>query len=84
MQAKIRNCPDCATEMKPVRLLDATTTQLDTEGAEHVDLQYAAMDAHIERAWGQTFVPSAGRVTAQMCPECGRLVLVGVPNEPRP
>ena len=68
-------CPDCETELHPIKLLDATNLGLGTEGIGHVETCYAAESA--EASWYTKTVPKAGVVKAKICPACGRIVLHG-------
>lgn len=61
--------------MRDVKLIDATTHDLLMEGCQHVDLAYAAPEANGSFFFGK--VPALGRVRAQLCPECGRMLLYG-------
>ncbi len=61
-------CPDCGAAMQPIRLIDHTRSTIDEE------LSYTAADAR--QGWYGGF-PVAGRVSASMCCDCGRIVLFG-------
>jgi len=63
--------------MQPVKLLDATNPGLSQEGIGHVELSYAAPDA--SASFFLRTIPKSGTVRAQICPECGRIVLHGEP-----
>ena len=70
-----RTCPDCDSTMHPIKLLDATNLGMGTEGIGHVEQAYAAINA--EASWVTKTVPKAGTVRANICPQCGRIVLHG-------
>ena len=70
-----RECPECKAQLRDVKLLDATAHDLLMQGCQHVDLAYAALDSGKSVFFGK--VPALGRVRAQMCPECGRMLLYG-------
>ena len=65
-----RSCPDCRGVMQPIKLIDHTRSVIDTE------LSYTAADA--QQGWFGGF-PVAGTVCAQMCCDCGRILLYGEP-----
>jgi endogenous inhibitor of DNA gyrase (YacG/DUF329 family) len=80
-----RMCPDCQTPMQPIRLVDATSSEVfGTEGSDHVDLEYALPDTPTKMGWKSHYVPAAGRVGAVMCPACGRIVLYAIPRDHPP
>jgi hypothetical protein len=64
-------CPDCQTQMRPIKLIDSA---YDT----HELLGYAAGEA--ERSWFLGKYKEAGKVAARMCPACGRIILHAVPS----
>jgi len=64
-------CPDCESEMYPIKLIDSTG-----QGGDRA-LGYAAGDAEQSR-WLRVF-PIEGKVGARMCPTCGRIVLHAEP-----
>ena len=61
-------CPDCQSEMRPIKLIDSTGKY-----HSHRQLGYAAGEA--ERGWFLGRYPEEGKVAARMCPSCGRIVL---------
>ena len=63
-------CPDCRGTMQPIKLIDHTRSVIDAE------LSYIAADA--QQGWFGGF-PVAGTVSAQMCCDCGRILLFGEP-----
>jgi hypothetical protein len=71
------NCPDCQTELQPIKLLDATDTGMGGHGISHTDLSYAAPDSAAS-LFTRT-VPRLGTVQAKICPHCGRIILYGRP-----
>jgi hypothetical protein len=66
-------CPDCQTQMYPIKLIDSTG-----EYYTHELLGYAAGEA--ERSWFLGRYKEAGKVAAKMCPDCGRIILHAVPS----
>ncbi len=66
------SCPDCETPLQNIKLIDHSI-EPDRE------LEYAAGDAH--RGFFLRRFRVAGRVRAQLCPACGRIVLHGEPNQ---
>lgn len=73
-------CRDCAADMQPVKLLDATNVAYRRdEGAAHVELAYAALDANASFFTRQ--IPQLGNVRGFICPACGEIRLQGVPKE---
>lgn len=64
-----KSCPECSAEMAPVYLIDRG------HGNSHKGLEYAA-----EEGWWPFRLPSAGKVHAFMCSECGRILLYGYPH----
>lgn len=73
-----RKCEPCNQEMRPIRLVDATSIGTDHTGMEHVDLGYSAIDE--QAMWLTGRVPTLGSVYGVICPECGRIELYGVPR----
>ena len=65
-------CPDCHTEMRPIKLIDSTG-----ENPMHQQLTYAVADS--EQSWFLGKFKVAGKVAARMCPACGRIILHAVP-----
>ena len=70
-------CPECETAMQPIKLIDATTSNL-SGGVGHVELAYSAPDAKPSFFLGR--IPMLGTVKGMICPECGRIVLYGEPH----
>jgi hypothetical protein len=68
-----RACPDCKSQMFPVKLIDATGSGISGEGISHVEFCYAAEDA--DASFLTRTVAKAGVVRAALCGECGRIVL---------
>ena len=69
-----KSCPDCETELRPIQLLDATHPGWTSEGSQHTNLSYAAIDA-TRSFFGK--IPKEGIVQAFLCGECGRILLYG-------
>ena len=65
-----KKCPECDAEMGPIYLIDRG------HGDQHRDMEYAA-----EEGWFLWRFPTAGKVRAFMCNECGRILLYGQPFE---
>lgn len=70
-----KTCPDCDSELRPIKMLDATNLGMGTEGIGHVEQAYAAEKS--EASWYTKTVPKAGTVKAKICPNCGRIILHG-------
>ena len=68
MAERRTTCPDCESEMHPIKLIDSTG-----EYHSHQELGYAAAEA--ERGWFFGRYSEEGKVAARMCPSCGRIVL---------
>jgi len=68
------NCPDCGTEMQPVKLFGK-----GPGGHEDVAVRFYTA-GHATRGWTGRF-PAEGRLTARMCSSCGRIALYGGPDE---
>lgn len=68
-------CPDCQTELQPIKLLDATDTGMGGHGISHTEVSYAAPDSAAS-LFTRT-VPRLGTVQARICPQCGRILLYG-------
>lgn len=64
-----RTCPDCSVAIGPIRLIDKAAYGM------HAELEYAVPESR-RGFWTKTF-PVAGRVTAYMCQQCGRILLYG-------
>jgi hypothetical protein len=65
--------------MQPIKLIDATHPgAFGTGGSRHVELEYSAPDAKASFFLRQ--IPSLGTVRGMICPECGRIILRGVPR----
>ena len=69
------NCPDCAVELRAIKLIDATDPAWG-EGNYHVDLAYAAQDAEVPWFGG---IDPEGKVYGRLCTHCGRIFLYAVP-----
>jgi hypothetical protein len=67
--AEPRTCPECESEMHPIKLIDSHSS------GEHVQPRYAAGDA--ERGMFLGRYPVEGKVEALMCSSCGRILLYG-------
>lgn len=70
-------CPDCKSVMQPIKVIDATSLGMGSEGAGHVPLAYAAPDA--SRSFFLGKIQRTGVLTGRICPKCGRVVLYGEP-----
>lgn len=68
--AKPRTCPDCQSEMRPIKLINQDS------GGCHGKVQYTSAEA--KKGW--CFYPVAGNVGGMMCSSCGRIVLYGEPS----
>ena len=68
-----RKCPDCASGMHPIRLIDKG------HGGIHTDLEYSLAEAHRSFWLGQ--YPVEGKVMAYMCDRCARILLYGEPSK---
>jgi uncharacterized OB-fold protein len=64
-----RKCPDCATVMHPIRLIDKT------QAGAHADLEYSLPEA--KRSFWMARYPVEGKVGAYMCDHCARILLYG-------
>jgi hypothetical protein len=65
-------CPDCASVMHRIRLIDKA------HGGRHTDLEYSLPEAR-RRFWLGTY-PIEGKVAAFMCDQCARILLYGEPS----
>ena len=72
-EAANENCPECDSEsqMQPIKLFDQLCM-----GAIAQELGYSTPDAKPD--WITGDVPEAGKVSAKMCPQCGRIILRAV------
>jgi hypothetical protein len=78
-QQRSTKCPDCHSATEGIKLVDATAKAAGVHrGAHHVELQYTGGDSKPGILRGG-FKP-LGTVEAQMCSECGRILLYGEPN----
>jgi hypothetical protein len=68
-------CPDCESELQPIKLLDATDTGMGGHGISHTELSYAAPDS--AASFFTRTVPRLGTVQGKICPDCGRILLFG-------
>ena len=75
MKQRRTECPDCASTLQPIKLIDATHPGFDQQGAQHVQLAYAAPEATRSFFLGKT--PTLGIVKGFICPSCGRILLYG-------
>jgi hypothetical protein len=79
MSERSSECPDCKSTMQPIKLIDATDGPgWDQEGVQHIELAYAAPDA--ARSFFLGKIQRLGAVKGLICPECGRIILYGVPT----
>jgi hypothetical protein len=72
-----RDCPDCATKMFPIKLIDATGSGVSGEGISHVECCWASADA--DASFLTRTVAKSGVVRAVLCGKCGRIVLYTEP-----
>ena len=72
------NCPDCETELQPIKIIDATMPGCHGEGVAHVELSYSSPDA--KPSFFLHEIEREGKVRARMCPKCGRILLYAYPN----
>lgn len=63
----MRRCLECGSETHPIRLLD----QAHHRG--HLEPEYTAIDE--KRNWFSGRFPVQGKVGAELCSACGRIVL---------
>ena len=70
------SCPDCSIAMQPIKLVDATDPGFGGEGAEHVELGYAAAES--KSGFFTSRIPILGSVRGMICPSCGQIKLHGV------
>lgn len=68
-------CGDCKIELETIRVIDATEKGWSPEGAQHVELHYAPLDA--DRAWFTGKIKGACPITGMICPQCRRISLFG-------
>jgi hypothetical protein len=40
-----QNCPECETELQPIKIIDATSPGPSDKGIAHVELSYSSPDA---------------------------------------
>lgn len=62
-------CPDCQSEMRPIKLISTG------EFSSQKEVGYAVGDA--EKTWFLGRYPKQGKVRAEMCRSCGRITLHG-------
>ena len=74
MKQRRTECPDCASVLRPIKLIDATEAGWH-EGQRHVELAYAAPEATGSFFLGK--IPALGVVKGAICPSCGRILLYG-------
>jgi hypothetical protein len=65
-------CSDCGGPVSPIRIIDKT------HHSAHADLEYTVPEAR-RSMWTGRF-PIEGKVEADMCGQCGRIRLYGVPR----
>jgi hypothetical protein len=70
-----KSCPDCGELLRRIKLLDATNPGYDSEGIQHTQLAYAAVEA--EPSLFLRKVSREGLVSAVICEGCGRILLYG-------
>lgn len=73
-----RNCPECSTELRQVKILDATHNLPVATGGAHVELSYAALDS--KPSFFMKAIPREGTIRAMLCPDCGRTLLYANPG----
>jgi hypothetical protein len=73
-----RNCPDCETALQPIKLIDATSLGMGSDGIAHVEMSYATPEAEPSFFLGK--IQRQGTVKGFICPTCGRILLYGVPG----
>jgi hypothetical protein len=73
-----RTCPACKTELQPIKILDATSEGPKDTGASQVELSYSSPDA--KQSFFLHEIKREGTVKAQMCTECGRILLYASPE----
>ena len=70
-----RKCQDCDGEMRLIRLIDQGF-RLGT-GKIEGDVQYSGAEA--KPSWTGK-LPVEGKIAAQLCQDCGRVILFGEPK----
>ena len=70
-----RQCPDCGGTMHEIHLIDKA------HFGSHTELEYALSQSK-RSIWTGAY-PVEGRVTASMCPACGRIALYGAARSKR-
>ena len=78
MSGERSTCPDCETELQPVKITDATDRAFG-EGTYRVELTYAAHEAQAPLGGFLGGIPPLGIVEGRICPKCGRIILYGKP-----
>lgn len=73
-----KDCPDCASPLRPVKVVDATHNLPAKTGGAHVELAYAALDA--QPSFFMKAIPREGVLRAFICEACGRALLYAVPT----
>jgi hypothetical protein len=71
-----RNCPECKTALRPIKILDATHSVTGSAPTGHFELAYAAPDA--ERSFFMKKIEQQGTLRGMLCPDCGRALLYAV------
>jgi hypothetical protein len=80
MGAPKTTCPDCGTQLQPIKLVDATE-RVFGDGAYRVNLSYAAQDAEAPLGGFLGGIAPQGNVYGRICPQCGRILLYANPME---
>lgn len=71
----LHKCPDCGGAMSPIFIVDKT----HISGGYHHALQYTVPGTK-QSFWSGKF-PIVGTVGAEMCGECGRILLCGIAEQ---
>lgn len=74
----MKDCPDCSSDLHPIKLLDATVRDFQLEGSQHTVLRYAAPNEHQSMFMGK--IKGLGEVGAHVCSGCGRIFLYAKPD----
>jgi len=73
-----RTCPECEAALQPIKILDATSPGPRDTGIAQVALSYSAPDA--KQSFFMHEIKREGTVQANMCPDCGRILLYAKPE----
>jgi hypothetical protein len=73
-----QNCPECETELQPIKIIDATSPGPSDKGIAHVELSYSSPDA--KPSFFSHAIKREGTLKATMCPNCGRVLLYANPE----